>query len=90
MERISTKPTREELRAWLAAYLAELLGTDARELDPQKSFEVLGLDSSGAVGLSGDLEHVLGVEFETSLVYDHPSLDLLVEHLVERELVTAG
>lgn len=80
-------PSSEEFRHWLVTYLAELLGTARDALDPQKSFEELGLDSSGAVGLSGDLEHLLGVEFDTALVYDYPTVELLVAHLEARRLL---
>jgi len=79
--------TRAELREWMIAYLAQLLGIERSEVDPAQTFEIYGLDSSGAVGLSGDLEELLGVRFDTSLVYDYPTLDGLLEHLVERGLV---
>ena len=85
-----TRPSSDALRAWLVTYLARLIGVPESEIDPAASFDVHGLDSSGAVGLSGDLEDLLGAEFETSLVYDHPSIDALVRHLVSLELVEAA
>jgi len=82
------KFTHAEIRDWMMTYLSQLLGIDRAEVDPTQSFELYGLDSSAAVGISGDLEDLLGVDFETSLVYDYPTIDALVEHLVSRKLVT--
>ena len=82
--------TREEMRAWMIDYVARLLGVDPGEVDPSGSFEHAGIDSSGAVGMSGDLEDLLGTQFETSLIYDHPSIDALVDHLVSLRLVKAA
>jgi acyl carrier protein len=82
--------TRSEIREWMIAYLARLLDLERHEIDPAQPFELYGLDSSGAVGMSGDLEDVLGAQFDTSLVYDHPTIDALVEHLVSLRLVRAA
>lgn len=82
--------SQTELRVWMVAYLARLLELHPQEVDPAKPFELYGLDSSGAVGMSGDLEDLLGAEFDTTLIYDHPTIDALVSHLVRLELVRGG
>lgn len=79
--------TRSQMKRWLTSYLAQLLGISEREVDPAFSFELYGLDSTAAVGLSGDLGDLLGREFETALAYDHPTIDALVEHLVSARAV---
>lgn len=79
--------THDELREWLITYLAQLLGMDKAEVDPSFSFELYGLDSTAAVGLSGDLSNLLGREFDTSVAYDHPSVDALMEHLLSLNLL---
>jgi len=79
--------TTTEVKDWLTSYLAQLLGIDRREVDPAFSFELYGLDSSAAVGLSGDLNDLLGREFDTSLAYDFPTIDALVAHLESTEVV---
>jgi acyl carrier protein len=79
--------TRAELHAWIVDYLAQLLDLPRTQIDPAQPFDVYGLDSSGAVGMSGDLEDLLGVPFDAALVYDHPTVEALVAHLVERRLV---
>lgn len=87
---VPVKYTRTEIREWLRQYLSRLLGVPAHELDPSQPFEIYGLDSSGAVGLSGDLEDLLGVRFDSSLVYDYPTIDQLADHLVSLRLVAAA
>lgn len=82
--------TRTELRDWMTAYLSELLHLERHEIDPTQPFEMYGLDSSGAVGLSGDLEDALGASFDTSLVYDHPTIEALLDHLESLRLVRAA
>lgn len=82
--------TGSQLKRWLRAYLAQLLGVTDAEVDPAFSFELYGLDSTAAVGLSGDLSDLLGREFETGLAYDYPSIDALVDHLVSSRVVAPG
>jgi len=81
------KFTQSEVREWMITYLSQLLGLAKQEIDSARSFELYGLDSSAAVGLSGDLEDLLGAKFDTSLVYDYPTIDALVEHLSALRLV---
>ncbi len=76
-----------ELRIWLTSYLAQLLGMPETEVDPGYSFELYGLDSSGAVGMSGDLGDLLGCELDTSVAYDYPTIDSIVSHLVSQNIV---
>lgn len=87
-ERIAITPSA--LKAWLVSYLAQLLGVDERQVDPAFSFELYGLDSTAAVGLSGDLGELLGREFDPSIAYDHPTIDALVEHLVATKVLEAA
>ena len=79
--------TRAEMRAWLIAYLSDLLGLARHEIDPSKPFEAYGLESSGAVGFSGDLEDALGASFDLSIAYDYPSIDTLLDYLESRRLL---
>ncbi|MFT7669021.1 MAG: acyl carrier protein [Planctomycetota bacterium] len=81
MEQNPDAITRDELREWLATYLAQLLGMEAAEVDPDFSFELYGLDSTAAVGLSGDLSALLGREFDTVLAYDYPNINALLDQL---------
>ncbi len=84
----ATALSAHDLRAWLTTYLSQLLALDPSELSPSTPFESYGLDSSAAVGMSGDLGDLLGTELDASLAYDFPSIDALVEHLVGAQRVT--
>ncbi|PRQ08993.1 type I polyketide synthase [Enhygromyxa salina] len=70
-----------ELRAWLIDQVATRLGTSADRVDPARPLAELGLDSAEAVGLSGELEALLGRRLAPTLIYEHPSIDRLAAHL---------
>ena len=79
--------TSAELREWLTSYVTQLLGLEREAVLASESFERSGMDSSGAVGLCGDLEDLLGCKLDLTLVYDHPTIDGLVDHFVATGLV---
>lgn len=74
-------PTTAEIQAWIVSYLAELLEVDSEEIDITIPFDRYGLDSSAAVGLTGDLEEWLETEIDPTLLYDYPTVEALVQHL---------
>ncbi|AFY75732.1 MAG: acyl carrier protein [Hydrococcus sp. C42_A2020_068] len=82
---VQNPPVKEisavEIQDWIVAYLADLLETEPEEIDVTIPFDRYGLDSSAAVGLTGDLENWLGTEVEPTLLYDYPTVEALVEHL---------
>ena len=75
-------PTPTEIQAWIVAYLADLLEVDSDEIEVTIPFDRYGLDSSAAVGLTGDLEDWLGCELDPTLLYDYPTVEALVKNLV--------
>ncbi len=76
-----TPPTAAEIKDWIVSYLAELLEIEPDEVDVTIPFDRYGLDSSAAVGLTGDLEDWLGRELDPTLLYDYPTAEALVQHL---------
>ncbi len=76
-----TPPTAAEIKDWLVSYLGELLEIEPDEVDVTTPFDRYGLDSSAAVGLTGDLEDWLGRELDPTLMYDYPTVEALVQHL---------
>lgn len=64
----------EKTRAWLAAYLAEELHLPVGQLDLDKPFIDMGLDSAALVGMIGDIEDFLGRDLDPTLAYDHPTV----------------
>ncbi|MCC5615261.1 acyl carrier protein [Nostoc sp. CHAB 5836] len=75
-------PTAANIQAWIVSYLADLLEVDSDEIEVTIPFDRYGLDSSAAVGLTGDLEDWLGCELDPTLLYDYPTVEALVKHLV--------
>lgn len=70
-----------EIQDWLVAYIANLLEIESEEVDVTIPFDRYGLDSSAAVGMTGDLEDWLGKEVEPILLYDYPTIEALARHL---------
>lgn len=85
------KPTDEtQLRAWLVKYLAETLDISPTAIFGSSRFDRLGVDSTTAVALSGDLSELLDRDLAPTLLYDHPTLDDLIAALtVELDEVEA-
>jgi acyl carrier protein len=77
----SKVPTAAEIQAWIVSYLAEILEIEGDEVDPTIAFDRYGLDSSVAVGLTGDLEDWLGIKLDPTLLYDYPTIQTLSQHL---------
>ncbi len=76
-------PTAAEIQEWIASYLAEILELDPNDIDTRIPFDRYGLDSSIAIGMTGDLEDWLGYELDPTLVYDYTTVEALARHLVE-------
>jgi len=87
MSERSKSLSTSEVRNWLMAYVAQLLSMPKEDVDCSFPFQQYGLDSSAAVGLSGDLGELLQHDFQISLAYEHPTIDAIVDHLVSSNLV---
>ncbi|HLP87800.1 MAG TPA: acyl carrier protein [Nostocaceae cyanobacterium] len=70
-----------EIQDWIIAYLANLLAVNKDEIDVTIPFDRYGLDSSAAVGMTGDLGDWLGKEIDPTLLYDYPTVEALVKYL---------
>jgi acyl carrier protein len=82
-------PTAAEIQAWIVSYLAQLLEVDPEELNVTIPFDRYGLDSSVAVGLTGDLEDWLETKLDPTLLYDYPTIKALSQHLAEELRLTS-
>ncbi|MGV2829416.1 acyl carrier protein [Myxosarcina sp. GI1(2024)] len=72
-----------EIQVWIVSYLAEQLEIAPDEIDLAIPFDRYGLDSSVAVGMTGDLEDWLERELDPTLLYDYPTIEGLAQHLAE-------
>jgi acyl carrier protein len=67
--------SKEEIQDWLVEHLSSLLGIEPDAIDATVPFERYGLDSSSAVGLTGELEEWLNREVDPTLLYDYPTIE---------------
>jgi|GEM_PF-865664 len=75
------------LNAYIRELLANFIGMDsAEDITPNQSFIELGTDSLQAVGFKSRLESNLVCSLRTTLLFDHPRMDLLVDYLIDEVL----
>ena len=65
----------------LRSALAQLLGIDPREIDPDESLVSYGLGSVQALTLMGELEEWTGRELSATLIWDYPTLNAITKYL---------
>ncbi|HUF60753.1 MAG TPA: AMP-binding protein [Verrucomicrobiales bacterium] len=74
-----------EVRPWLVSRLAHHLHLSPELIDHATPFAQYGLDSSVALGITGELQDELGVELPPTLLWDYPTIDDVTFH-VDAEL----
>ena len=74
---------KKEISNWLITYVSQLVEMKPENIVTNVTFVSYGIDSTGAVGLSGDLSNWLGCPLDANLIYDHPTIDALSQHLHE-------
>ncbi len=77
----AARPGRAEIEAWLREALGEKLAVSASAIEPTRPLAEHGLDSVGTVGLVAALGQWLGKGVSYSVVWSHPTLAALSEHL---------
>ncbi|MEO0801167.1 MAG: acyl carrier protein [Cyanobacteria bacterium J06642_2] len=70
-----------EVQDWIVTYLAELLDVESEDVDVDIAFDRFGLDSSAAIGMTGELEEWLGKEIDATILYDYPTVKSLSKYL---------
>ncbi len=81
---MNTEITAEDISGWVIDYLADLFQVPADTIDPALQFEELGVDSSLAIGLTGDLEEWLGCKINPTLLYQYTTIESLSGALAEQ------
>ncbi|WP_196806537.1 non-ribosomal peptide synthetase [Methylobacter luteus] len=72
------------MNAYIRELLANFIGMDSPEdITPDQNFIELGTDSLQAVEFKARLESNLSCSLRTTLLFDHPRMDLLVDYLID-------
>ncbi len=80
----SEVPTASDIEVWLVSHISELLEIEPKEIDVHKPFTYYGLSSIEGVLLAADLEEWLGHSLDATLVWDYPTIEVLVRYLSEQ------
>uniref|UniRef100_UPI003BEF0529 SDR family NAD(P)-dependent oxidoreductase n=1 Tax=Burkholderia arboris TaxID=488730 RepID=UPI003BEF0529 len=72
---------KPRIRNEIETTLCRNLFVHRNELDARRTFSEMGLDSLGAVEIVRDLNRAFGLSLDSVLVYDHPTIDALVDHV---------
>lgn len=78
---MGAESARPEIVSWLVDRVAQVAELDREAVDLNRPFSAFGIDSAEAVGIVGELEERLGVELESSALYDFPTISALAVHL---------
>jgi acyl carrier protein len=77
------EPLSEQvIKRWLVERLAKQLSVKPEQIDSSVAFSSYGLDSLVAVKVSGDLEKLVERRLSPALLFEHPTIDALTQHLV--------
>jgi phthiocerol/phenolphthiocerol synthesis type-I polyketide synthase D len=73
---------RTEIQDWLVRRTAAKLRVMPEAIDVDSPIDDLGLDSLEIIGLTGEIEQVLHVQVEATVLWDYPTLADLTTHLL--------
>ncbi|EDX86329.1 KR domain family [Synechococcus sp. PCC 7335] len=85
LKQVSATERRHHLMAHIQAEIADVLGySSPEEIALDQPLADLGVDSLMAVELANQLEYSLGPTIPASFLFEHPTLEGLVEYLIEQ------
>ncbi|MFZ6745826.1 acyl carrier protein [Undibacterium sp. JH2W] len=73
----------DQLEDWLVKRVANIQGQLADDIDPDMPFNSLGLDSVDVMDLIVELDELLGMEIESTIIWDYPTIRLLSGYLAD-------
>ncbi len=74
-----------DIRGWIVDEIARSLNIDRSEVDTAAPLDRLGVDSLGAIGMTGGLAAYLDLDLPATLMWDYTSIDSLAEALADRD-----
>jgi acyl carrier protein len=66
--------SQEAIQNLIIGKLATILRITPEQIDPQTSIFSCGLDSSGALSLTGQLEDELAISLDPAMFWQHPNI----------------
>jgi acyl carrier protein len=72
----------QELADWLTIKVASYLNVPPHTIDVETPLADCGIDSVLAMNLCADLEQELGFAVDTTIVWDHPTIEAIATHLI--------
>ena len=75
-----------ELQAGLRAILARELHMPEAELEMDRPFAELGMNSVMAMSVRRDTEQFVGIELSATMLFNYPTIVALAEHLAKKVL----
>jgi phthiocerol/phenolphthiocerol synthesis type-I polyketide synthase A len=75
---------RRELSVKIRSILASELHTAESDLDTERPFIELGLNSLMALSIRREIEHLVGMELSATMLWNHPTVESLAAHLTAK------
>lgn len=72
----------QELADWLTTKVAGYLHVPPHTIDIDTPLADCGIDSVMAMTLCADLEYEKGLAVDTTIVWDHPTIDAIATYLI--------
>jgi acyl carrier protein len=73
--------SKAAIAAWCQGYVADLLEVPADSVDPDATFDRLGVDSAIAVSLLIEVEERYGIELPAEALFANPTVNAVAEYL---------
>ncbi|HTV88129.1 MAG TPA: acyl carrier protein [Stellaceae bacterium] len=77
-------PSESDIRDWCLDYLRRTVNDAKTAVGPDIAFTQMGLDSATSAYFVVELEDWLGAELYPEIVFDHPTIAELAQHIAER------
>lgn len=82
---VAAAEREQRIKTWLVQRIGEYTGLPSDRIGMRTTFGELGLDSYATTRLSGELEDELALHpLPATLLYEHPTIAALAQHLAER------
>ncbi|MBL4763655.1 MAG: zinc-binding dehydrogenase, partial [Gammaproteobacteria bacterium] len=76
--------SQQALKSWLTQSFAALLLLEHEDVDPEKSFQEMGLDSITGVEWVKEINRHFNLQIATTRLYDFPNISLLSEMIAQQ------